>query len=498
MSHTEEKLLPAAEEPKLLPAAGGEPPHEHHISRGKLFLVALVIVIVVAAIALAGYLPRRQREAQAAAAAREERTDLPTVTAAYVRRALANTEILLPGSISPLVEASIYARASGYVRKRYVDIGDQVRQGQLMADIETPELDQQVAQGRAAVAQAQQQLGQTQAALIQAQAQRDLAKVTSDRYKNLVERGAVARQDADTQETTYRTSAALVTQQEANVRAAQENVRQSQANLDRLIALQEYQRVRAPFTGIVTARNIDVGYLISATGAGQGVSPMQVGGGTSGGGTAGNEMYRVAQIGTLRILVSVPQANAPGIQLGMPAEITVTEYPGRIFQGKVRRTANSLDPNSRTMLVEVQAPNGDGKLLPGMYAQVRFRNHRDSPPLLIPGDALVVSASGLQIATLLDAPEQNGGDAKTKKTHFDPVQVGRDYGAETEILSGALDGQLVVVNPGDEVREGALVHYELSSGTRGASAKGNPNPSTSGGIGAETPAAQRRPGAAKQ
>jgi multidrug efflux pump subunit AcrA (membrane-fusion protein) len=498
MSQTEEKLLPAAEEPKLLPPAGAEPPHEHHISRGKLFLVALLLVAIVVAVALAGYLPRRQREAQAAAAAREERTDLPTVTAAYVRRALANTELLLPASISPLVEASIYARASGYVRKRYVDIGDHIRQGQLMADIETPELDQQVAQGRAAVAQAQQQFGQTQAALIQAQAQRDLAKVTWDRYRNLVDRGAVARQDADTQETTYKTSGALVTQQEANVRAAEENVRESQASLDRLVALQDYQKVRAPFAGIVTVRNIDVGYLISTAGAGQGVSPTQLGGGTSGGGTAGNEMYRVAQIGVLRILVSVPQANAPGIQLRMPAEITVTEYPGRVFQGKVTRTSNSLDPNSRTMLVEVQAPNGDGKLLPGMYAQVRFRNHRDSPPLLIPGDALIVSSAGLQIASLMEAPDQNGGNAKTKKIHLEPVQVGRDYGAETEILSGALDGQLVVVNPGDEVREGALVHYDLSGGTRGATARGNPNPTTTGGIGPETPAAQRRPGAAKQ
>jgi len=498
MSQTEEKLLPAAQEPKLLPPAGAEPPHEHHISRGKLFVVALILVAVVIAVALAGYLPRRKREAQASAAAREEKTVLPTVTAAYARRAPTNTELLLPASISPVVEASIFARASGYVRKRYVDIGDHVRQGQLMAEIETPELDQQVAQGRAAVAQAQQQLGQTQAALIQAQAQRDLAKLTWDRYKNLVDRGAVARQDADTQETTYRTSAALVGQQEANVRAAQENVHQSQANLDRLIALQEYQRVRAPFAGIVTARNIDVGYLISAAGAGQGVSPMQLGGGASANGAGGNEMYRVAQIGVLRILVSVPQANAPGIQLGMPAEITVTEYPGRIFQGKVARTSNSLDPNSRTMLVEVQAHNGDGKLLPGMYAEVRFRNHRDSPPLLIPGDALIVSSSGLQIASLLDAADQNGGDAKTKRVHLQPVQVGRDYGAETEILSGALDGQLVVVNPGDEVREGALAHYDLSGGTRGTTARGNPNPGSSGGPGVEIPASQRRPGAAKQ
>jgi multidrug efflux pump subunit AcrA (membrane-fusion protein) len=498
MNQTEEKLLPPAEEHKLLPPPGAEPPHEHHISRGKLILVALILVVIVCAVALAGYLPRRQREQQAAAAAREERTDIPQVTAAQVRRAPANTEVLLPGSISPLIEASIYARAPGYVRKRYVDIGDHVRQGQLMAEIETPELDQQVAQGKAAVSQAQQQLGQTKAALLQSQAQRDLAKITWERYKNLVDRGAVARQDADNQETTYKTQDALVTAQQANVNAAEENVRQSQANLDRLVALQDYQRVKAPFTGIVTARNIDVGYLISAAGAGQGVSPMQVGGGTLSAGTAGNELFRVAQIRVLRILVSVPQANAPGIQLGMPAEITVAEYPGRIFQGKVTRTANSLDPNSRTMLVEVQAPNGDGKLLPGMYAEVRFRNHRDSPPLLIPGDALIVSSAGLQIATLVDDPDRNNGDSKVKKIHLDPVQVGRDYGAETEILSGAREGQLVVVNPGDEVREGAQVRYELSGGARGTTATGNPNPSSTGGISSGTPAAARRPGAAKQ
>jgi multidrug efflux pump subunit AcrA (membrane-fusion protein) len=348
------------------------------------------------------------------------------------------------------------------------------------------------------VAQAEQQLGQTQAALLQSEAQRDLAKVTWDRYRNLVNRGAVARQDADTQEATFKTSDAVVSAQKANVNAAQEAVRQAQANLDRLIALQDYQKVRAPFTGIVTARNIDVGYLISAAGASQGVSPMQLGGGAQSAGTAGNEMFRVAQIGTLRVLESVPQANAPGIQVGMPAEITVTEFPGRIFQGKVTRTANSLDPNSRTMLVEVQVANREGKLLPGMYADVRFRNHRDSPPLLIPGDALIVSSSGLQVAALVDSPDGNAADGKTKRIHLDTVLVGRDYGAETEVLSGVTAGQPVVVNPGDEVREGAVVRMELSGGTRGTTAQGNPNTPQRGGISSQTPPAQLRQGAPKQ
>ncbi len=407
-----------------------------------------------AAVGLAGYLPRKQREAAAASAASEEKNDLPVVTAARVRRAAQDSEVLLPGTLSALVEASIYARAPGYVRKRYVDIGDRVREGQLMAEIDAPELDQQVAQARAAVSQAEQQLSQARAALVQAESQRDIAKITSQRYNNLVGRGAIARQDADTQESTYKTSQALVDAQEANVRASQDNVKQSQANLERVIALQDYKSVKAPFNGIVTARNVDAGALISASGAGLGASPMSVGGAQA---ANGNEMFRVAQIGTIRMLTSVPQANATDVYVGMPADLTVHEFQGRKFPGKVTRTANSLDPTSRTLLVEVQVPNPDGKLLPGMYAEVHFLSHRAVPPLLVPGDTLIAGADGLRVAVLSDAPQEGKG---AKRVHIESVQIGRDYGTETEILSGLAGHELLVVNPGDEVKEGAFVKAE--------------------------------------
>ncbi|MDP9170844.1 MAG: efflux RND transporter periplasmic adaptor subunit [Acidobacteriota bacterium] len=448
MNPSDQHLLPAGKEPKLL-----EPPHPHHISAGRIILILVLLAAVVVAVGLAGFLPRKNREAAAAAAASTEKNTLPKVTAAQVRRSLQDTEVALPGTLTALREASIFARAAGYVRRRYVDIGDHVRAGQLLAEIDAPELDQQVAQARAAVSQSQQQLGQTRAALVQAQSQRDLARVTSERYNNLLAKGAVARQDADTQQSNYKTADALVDAQEANIRASEENVRQSQANLERVIALQEYKSVKAPFAGVVTARNVDAGSLISATGAGQGASPMSTGGAQS---STGNEMFRVAQLTTIRTLVSVPQTNVAGIRIGMAATVVVNELPGRIFSGRVARTASSLDPNTRTMLVEVQVPNGDGKLLPGMYADIHFKTHRDVPPLLVPGDTLISTNSGQQVAVL--TPAENGA----RRIHMQTIQTGRDYGTETEVTGGLQGDELLVVNPGDEVREGALVKAEAA------------------------------------
>jgi multidrug efflux pump subunit AcrA (membrane-fusion protein) len=284
----------------------------------------------------------------------------------------------------------------------------------------------------------------------------------------------VARQDADTQQATYKTAEALVVAQEANVSAAAENVRQAEANLQRIVALQDFKNVRAPFAGIITVRNIDVGSLISPTGGGQGMSPTP--GGAAG--AAGNEMYRVAQIATVRIMENVPQTNAPGIRIGMPAEVSVTEFPDRKFHGTVARTSNSLDPASRTMLVEVHVENRDGKLLPGMYAEVRFRGHRDSPPVLVPGDSVIAGNAGPMIAVLEDAPGDNGNPETrgAKKIHLTPVRIGRDYGVQTEVTSGLEGSEMVVVNPGDDVREGALVKAESESEVKvdSAAQKGAP------------------------
>jgi RND family efflux transporter MFP subunit len=174
----------------------------------------------------------------------------------------------------------------------------------------------------------------------------------------------------------------------------------------------------------------------------------------------------MAQIGTIRILTSVPQANAPGIVVGMPAEVTVNEFPGRVFEGKVTRTSNSLDPNSRTLLVEVQVSNRDGKLLPGMYADIRFKSHRDAPPLLIPGDTLIAANSGMQVAVLNSDPTST--DAAAMKIHMQPVRIGRDFGTETEVLGGLTGNEILVVNPGDDVHEGALVNADLTGSQKGA------------------------------
>jgi RND family efflux transporter MFP subunit len=256
----------------------------------------------------------------------------------------------------------------------------------------------------------------------------------------------VARQDADQQDSTYQSAEALVNAGEASVGAATDNVSQAQANLDRVLALQAYQNVRAPFTGVVTVRNIDAGSLISASGAGQAA-------------TTAMEMFRVAQIGTLRILIDVPQSDAPAIIIGMPADVLVNEFPGRVFTGKVTRTANALDPNSRTLPVQIEIPNADGKLFPGMYAQVKFKDHRATPPLLVPGDSIISGPQGPRVAVLENVSEQNLPKG-AKRIHLQPVQIGRDYGAQTEIASGLTGGETVVVNPGDVVREGNLVKAE--------------------------------------
>jgi multidrug efflux pump subunit AcrA (membrane-fusion protein) len=437
--------------------------HPHHISRGKVVAGAILLAIIVLGAWLAGYLPHRNQEQAATAAAQEEKSAIPVVTTTLVHAAPADIDISLPGSITSVSEASIFARAAGYVSKRYADIGDRVKAGQLLAQIEAPDLDQQVAQARAQVAQAKQLLGQAKAALIQAQAQRDLAVATLKRYVTLIKTGAVAQQDYETQVSNAKTSEALVTSQEANVAGSEENVNQAQANLDRVIALQEFKNVRAPFDGVVTARNVDVGYLISSSGGGLGFSPATQPG-ASQNAANGNEMFRVAKLDLLRIYVSVPQSAAASIRVGMPAAVMITEMPGKEFAGKVTRTSNVLDPSARTLLTEVELPS-QGRLMSGMYATVRFRSHRETPPLLVRGDTLIANAGGIFAAVLQDS---GNGD---RKVHIVRVTTGRDYGAETEIMSGLRAGDLTVVNPGDEIREGAVVR-PAKSAAPGASGGG--------------------------
>jgi multidrug efflux pump subunit AcrA (membrane-fusion protein) len=452
-------------------------------SQKRLIVAVLLLGALAVAALLAGYLPRRKTTQELDKAAAQRKITPPLVNAAKVARAPNLTDVSFPGSITPITEAYVYARAAGYLKRRYVDIGDRVSAGQLLAEIDAPDLDQQVTQAQAALSQANGQLGQAEAALEQLIATRDLAAITWQRYQVLTKTGAVSRQAGDTQSTAAKTSSANVTAGEKNVVAAKDFVRAGQATLDRLVTLQGYEKVTSPFAGIVTARNVDVGALISATGSTQGpvrpnlASPSDV--------PSSGEIFRVAQIGRLRVLVSLPQSEAQGIHVGEPASVSVEELPNRPFAGQITRTSNSLDAASRTLLTEVQVANPAGVLLPGMYTTVRFATKRAVPPFLVPDASLVVEANGTTLAVLqplsqqeLDKAASAGTDrtvlARSRIVHFQKVQPGRDYGTTLEILDGLHDGDYVVVDPGDAVKEGAIVQIveqpaESSSKAGGAS-----------------------------
>jgi multidrug efflux pump subunit AcrA (membrane-fusion protein) len=508
MEKTEEEklLLPAGHEPKLLEAPGAHDKKSRFSTRTALILGVLVLILL-ALLFLFGFLRHRRTEKEAAAAAEKEREAVPIVNVAKVNRSPSNSELTFPGNITPLIQAFLYARASGYVRKRYVDIGDRVQQGQLLAEIEAPDLDEQVSQARAMLDQAQHQLGQTRAALDQAKQQFDLQKLTWDRYKVLVSHGAIARQDADTQYTAYQTADAAVKAGEQNVSAADQNVRANQANLNRLIALQGFEYIRAPFAGVITARNFDVGALVSSNGTTSGGSSTPSGGtqtssasgnaGTSGStslvsssssnGTGGGigELFQEAQTRTLRILVNVPQENAPSIRVGQPAIVLVEQFSKHPFHGTLARTSNSVDLNTRTLLAEVDVDNPNNELFPGMYALVQIQNSTNNPPLLVPGDTIITNANGLQVAILEDLKQQDNAQGEggrkyppdAKRIHMQKVEVGRDYGQQIEITRGLQGWEYVVVNPTDDAQEGAVVRPAAAPKQLGESGAQRKSPS---------------------
>ena len=403
--------------------AGGKVWHPSAIT---LWAIVLGITILIVAGFFAGYIPLRKRETVIRAQVRDQEQALPRVDVLQVGRSSAKSELALPGNIQAVTEAPILARADGYVKRRMVDIGDRVRAGQPLAEIEAPELDQQVRQAQANVQQTRAALEQALANQRQGKANAELARVTADRWKNLAGKGVVSRQENDQYQAQYEAQVANLDALDKAVAASRSNEAAAEANLSRLNEVQGYRIVKAPFDGVITLRNVDVGALVNA---------------------GGTLLYRIAQMDVLRIYVNVPQSNADLIRTGQPAQLTVSNLPGRRFTGSVARTANSLDPNSRTMLVEVQVPNRDGVLLPGMYAQVDLSSSRANPPLLLPGEALVVRADGTQVA--LVRPDHT--------VHMQKIQVGRDYGDKLEIITGLTEGDLVVVNPSDIVREGVEV-----------------------------------------
>jgi len=454
------------------------PPASSAKKRHRAFWLVLGLLALLVILFFVGYLPRRTREQGINKDAQEEESSLPVVNVTQAKRSDAASELLLPGNITPLTEAYIYARASGYIKRRYVDLGDRVRQGQLMAEIEAPDLDQQVLQARAALQQTRANLGQTEASLEQAKAQQRLTGVTLSRWKTLVGRGVLSQQEGDQKQADYDNATAQVHVGEANIRAAQENVRASEANVARLVELQSFKNIRAPFTGIVTARSVDVGSLIAANGSGQGNPNLGSSSGT--GGNNSGELFRVAQIDRLRILVNVPQTFASAVHLGLAANVTVQGIQRKVV-GQVTRTSSSLDQTTRTLLTEVQVANQDHSLLPGMYVQLQFVSQRKEPPILIPGDSLVIRSKGPEVAIV----------GQGNKVHFLPITVGRDYGIDLEVTSGLQGGERVIVNPSDDVREGAEVKpaaLKLKAGVPAGSGKPNaPSDQHPGGIGGQSP-----------
>lgn len=409
----------------------------HLRSAKSVFRLGLLMLVVFGFILFLGYIPRLRNAKVTASEADRQKNQAPLVEVTPAMRSTATTQLSLPGSSSALVEAPIYARASGYIAKRFVDIGDRVKAGQFLAIVDAPDLDQQVDQARANQQQSESVLRQTEA-------QAKLARVTWDRYKVLVERGVLSRQDGDTQEAAYDVAT-------ANVLAAKETVNANQANLQRLLKLQGYERVTAPFAGVVTARNIDVGSLISVSGSGMGANnTANTALSYNGTGAQGGEMFRIARLDHLRIFVSVPESSAEFVAVGQTVNLHFDAVRGQDFAGKVVRTANAIDPNTRTLLTEVQVENKNGALLPGTYVTVTFNNIRSAPPIIVPGDTVITRSTGTMVAVV-----------RNNVVHLQPVTLGRDYGAQTEIREGLQEGDLVIVNPGDTAREGAQVNARL-------------------------------------
>ncbi len=402
-----------------VPRDEGSAPPVRPLPARRLVTFGLGILGVLVLLLIVTIVPRRNVQHELLADV-TERDSAPLVEVTKVTRAPAGSELTLPGTIQALHEGAIYARVSGYVTRWRADIGSVVHAGDEMAEIDAPELEQSVQQARA-------QLAQTRAAL-------SLARADLERWKQLAGDSAVTSQELDQKRAAY--DAAV-----ANTSAAEANVR-------RLEQTRQYTRVTAPFSGVVTARNVDIGSFITAGGA----SSASVGQGGGGG-----SLFRLAQTDTMRTYVTVPEVYATSIAPGLQATVEVQGIPGRQFTGRVARTSRSLDPASRTLLTEIDIANRDFALLPGMYAEARLTFPRVTPPLMLPASALVLRGQGPQVM-VLDSTAARGRAV----VHLRPVTVGRDYGSTVEIASGLNDGETVVMTPNADLGEGSPVRVAAS------------------------------------
>jgi RND family efflux transporter MFP subunit len=373
------------------PTSSSAPPP---ISLRSIAEIAAVLIIIGLIVGLA---PRWMARKKLLAQARTD-SNLPvSVISAVPEKSDLGTP--LPANVEAFIQASIHARASGYLKNWFVDIGDHVTNGQVLAEIDTPELDEQLAQAKA-------QLDQAQASL-------DLAKITSDRWNMLLKTASVSEQDAAEKQSDY-------VLQQANVEAAR-------ANLERLDDLKSFDAVTAPFPGVITGRNTDIGALITAG--------------------SGPDLFTMAQTDPLRVYVQVPQQYIYDVFVGQKAQLGFLEMPGRTFEATVTQTSGGVDPNTRTLQVELQVPNPKGELYPGSYAQVRFNESAGRDALTISDNAIIFRAQGTQVAVV-------DGD---NKVQLRDVKVGRDFGDEIEVVDGLTSTDRVINNPPDSIADGTAV-----------------------------------------
>jgi RND family efflux transporter MFP subunit len=366
----------------------------------KTWVVVAVAVIAVAALLGSGIWSR----VRAGATLRTETVQaaLPPVSVVSPKRTAPTDEIILPGNVQPFITSPIYARTNGYLKKWYFDIGAHVKQGQLLAVIETPEVDQQLQQARSN--------------LLTAQANLDLAAITKTRYQGLLKSNAVSQQDVDNAVGTYNANAAIV---EADKAAVQQ-----------YSALVSFEKIYAPFDGVITARNTDIGDLINS-------------------GSSSNvktDLFHIAQPGTLRVYVNVPEEYSRGIKVGMTADLSLAEFPDRKFQGKVVRTADAINMTTRTLLIEVDVENPTGTLLTGSYAEVHLAIPSQASTFLLPVNTLLFRAEGLRVAVIKDG-----------KVVLTAVTPGHDFGNDIEIVAGLKANDQVVINPPDSIVAGQQV-----------------------------------------
>lgn len=367
--------------------------------------IALLVLLVSGAVTLIG------RASHERALAKEtERETIPTVAVVHPLAEKPEEELVLPGSLLAYEESPIYARTNGYLVRWYKDIGSHVTEGDLLATIDTPEVDQELNQSRAARQQIVAQL--------------ELARISAERWENLRKSDSVSAQEADQQTSGYK-------QAQANLAAADANVR-------RLEQLEGFKKVYAPFSGVITKRNVDPGALINA-----------------GAGATGRELFDIARVDPLRVYTSVPQAYAPFIKVGEATTVTLQEFPGKRFSAKVARTAEAIDPNTRTLLTEVDVPNKDGRLLPGSFGEVHFAVGSNINKVTVPVNAMLFRAEGPQLAVV-------GGD---NRVQLRPINIGKDYGTTLEILGGVTVADPVIINPSDSLEEGQQVNIAATPPT---------------------------------